>query len=438
MEPGSSYMHTSRRSPSLGTVVFVALVFGVLAGFGGTLLALWANQQGYLSFIAANQSATSGSGAPIAVPAVTGGASLPNFSRVAEAINGSVVNVNTRTEQVNPYSYFFGGGPEVVSGLGTGVVVSSDGLIITNFHVAGEADKITVTINDKDGKKEYDAQLVGGDKQEDLALLKIKAHGLRAVTFGNSDALMPGEWVMAMGNPFGFEHTVSVGVVSALNRQLQVDEVQAIKGMIQTDAAINPGNSGGPLINASGQVIGINTAVYVGRSGNGPQASGIGFAIPSNRVKRIMDQLRAHGKVQHPYIGIRYELITNDIRQKERLPNTDGGVIVRSIYPKGPAGRAGIKEADILLSIDGTKLKDQNTLSDLIGNKPVGGKMRVAIKRWDGNTWADKTMNITVDDMPKEFLRDMQNGGQGQQPQQPQQQSPDSGQPRSFPIPFPF
>jgi len=425
----------------MGTVVFVAIVFGVLAGFGGTLLAFWASQRGLITLggeQTPSMASTGDTGSHLTLPLHAGGGSLPGFANVADAINESVVNINTRTEQTNPYSFFFGGGSEVVSGLGTGVVVSADGYIITNFHVAGEADKITVTIMHKDGKREYPATLIGGDKQEDVALIKIKAKGLKPVAFGDSNALRPGEWVMAMGNPFGFEHTVSVGVVSALNRQLPVDDAVTLKGMIQTDASINPGNSGGPLINTRGEVVGINTAVFVGRGNGQPQASGIGFSIPSNRVVRLMKELRQNKRVQHPYVGIRYELVTDDMRKSAHIPTTNGGVVVRGVYPGGPAAKVGIQKDDILTTIDGKPLTDQNVLGDIVSQKTVGARLNIELMRWqsDRNAWEKRAVTLTVEDMPKEFQKTMSQGSQqpqGEQ-QQPQQQQPQGG----FPFPFPF
>jgi S1-C subfamily serine protease len=417
----------------MGAVVIVAILFGVLAGFGGTILAFWAQQKGLVTFLPERMAALANDRAHINIPINGPNASLPSFAAVADRINESVVNVNTRKEQANPYSLFFGGGPEVVSGIGTGIIVSSDGYIITNFHVAGDADKITVTVMHKSGKKEYPAKLIGGDKQEDLALIKIEAKGLQPVTLGDSNTVQPGEWVMAMGNPFGFEHTVSVGVVSALNRQLPVDDAVTMKGMIQTDASINPGNSGGPLINSSGEVIGINTAVYTGRSG-GAQASGIGFSIPSNRVKEVEEQLRKTGKVKHPYLGISYRLITDELRTAQHLPPTDGGVEVMHVIPKGPADKAGLQKGDIIISAGGQPLKESGSLGDIVGKTAVGGTLDLQIKRFDGarGVWNDSHVAVRVEDAPKKLGQDPQRGLQ----QAPPSEGGEGG--GIIPFPFPF
>ena len=259
------------------------------------------------------------------------------FVQVADQLDESVVNIDTTAYQNNPMSLFFGGGgQQVVKGKGTGIIVDADGYILTNYHVVGDASNINVTIMHKGGKRTYKATLIGGDKQEDLAVIKVSADNLKPVRFGDSDALRPGEWVMAIGNPFGFEHTVSVGVVSALNRLLPVDDTVTLRNMIQTDASINPGNSGGPLVNLRGEVIGINSAIFVGQ-GNEPSASRIGFAITSNHAQKIMELLRKSSKIPHPYIGISYGAITDELSAQAHLPVKEG-LVIGQVLPNGPAG----------------------------------------------------------------------------------------------------
>ncbi len=290
-EPG--YRRPSH-GPSMGAVVFVAILFGLMAGFGGALLALMASQQGLIpaTSIQHNAAPTTSAAAGTVNPSDNGSSSTRSFSQVADELDDSVVNINTLSHQQNPYSWFFGGGSQEVQGLGTGVIIDKDGYILTNFHVVGEAENIKVTVLHGEDKQEYTAEFIGGDKQEDLALIKISnAKNLHPVKFGDSDKLRPGEWVMAIGNPFGFEHTVSVGVVSALNRRLPVDDSVTLRGMIQTDASINPGNSGGPLVNLQGEVVGIDTAIFIGGGSGQPQARGIGFAIPSNHATKIMKRI---------------------------------------------------------------------------------------------------------------------------------------------------
>lgn len=422
---------TYRHGPSLSTVVLVAIVFGVLAGFGGTILALWANQHNELGFLGGATASATGS-----LPVLGGGSQ--SFVAVADFMDESVVNINTQAQQENPYSFFFGGGTQIVQGLGTGIIVDPNGYILTNFHVVGDADNITVTVMHKGGKRKYKAELVGGDKQEDLALIKIKASGLRAVRFGNSDALRPGEQVMAIGNPFGFEHTVSVGVVSALNRNLPVNDSVTLRNMIQTDASINPGNSGGPLVNTRGEVVGINSAVYVGQGGNEPQARGIGFSIPSNHAKSILERLRKRLAIPHPFIGISYTEITDEIRAQRHVPFKDG-ILIADVLANGPAAKAGLKRDDIVIAIDGKQLADQNVLSDYVNKQEVGKIITLDVRRWDAASasWTTLNVRVKIENKPA----GLEQGSRGQSPNGadmtpvPDQQS----SPRNeIPFPFPF
>ncbi|MHB9023671.1 MAG: S1C family serine protease [Armatimonadota bacterium] len=426
-----------RRGPSAGLVVFLAIIFGVIAGFGGTILALWAGQQGYLTPVLGSNptTATTTPATPAGVAVVKRG----GFAAIADTINASVVNVKTTAVQLNPRFFFGEGGQREVTGQGTGVIVDTKGHILTNYHVVGEADKITVTIMEPAGPKEYSAQLLGGDKQEDLAVIKVNAKGLKPVKFGNSDTLQSGSWVMAIGNPFGFEHTVSVGVISALNRQLPVEDTVTLRGMIQTDASINPGNSGGPLVDEDGQVIGINTAIFLG-GGGGPQATGIGFAIPSNHAVKIMEQIRTRGKVEHPYVGIKYEFLSAELRNKERLP-FQSGVIVRNIYKGGPADKGGLENGDIIESIDNQPLKDKDALGNYVAKQAIGKRISLKIHRWDSekNAWVAKTLNVVIADMPKDFHRALQEKPEGESPQPEGEEEPQPNpHGRGTPFPWPF
>jgi S1-C subfamily serine protease len=426
-----------RTGPALGAIVSLAILFGLLAGFGGSLLALWAQQEGYVTLPLPTTTAETGTRAPLQRPRPL--APRQTFADIAENLNESVVNINTLARQEDPMAWFFGRDPQQeVKGLGTGIIVDVQGYILTNFHVVGDADNIKVTVMHADGKREYDAKFIGGDKQEDLAVIKISGKGLRPMRFGNSDLLRPGDDVMAIGNPFGFEHTVSVGVVSALNRRLPVDDTVTLKGMIQTDASINPGNSGGPLVNTGGELVGINSAIFVG-NGQGPQANGIGFSIPSNHAQRVMKQLRANGKVQHPYVGIRYEFVSDEVRREERLPVKSGGVIVRSVFPKGPADKAGVKPDDLLKSVDGKTLTDENTLGDYISKQPVGKILDFELMRWNelAGAWTAKRIRVKIEDMPRDFMRSMNTPERDAAPEgEPQPQA--QPQQRAFPFPFPF
>lgn len=411
---GDNYARPPRRGPSLGTVVLLALIFGVIAGFGGAVLALWANQTGHLASLFGSSDVAA---VPLGTQYASSTASDPQgtFASVADNMDESVVNINTMAVQQNPASLFFGGGgSQVVRGLGTGVVVASDGYILTNYHVIDNARNIKVTIMHKGGKREYTAKLVGGDKAEDLAVIKINASGLKPVRFGNSNALRPGEWVMAIGNPFGFEHTVSVGVVSALNRSLPVDDTVTLRNMIQTDASINPGNSGGPLVNLNGEVVGINSAVFVGQGSGEPQASGIGFSIPSNHAKSIMEQLRKGSRIPHPYIGISYREITDEMRSQLHLP-VKNGVLVMQALANGPAGKAGVARGDVIVSVDKRAIRDQSVLTDYINTQHVGDTITLDIRRWnDGNgSWEQKTLRVKVGNKPADFAQRLNSSQDG-------------------------
>ncbi len=385
-----------RQGASTGTVILLAIIFGLLAGFGGTVLATWANDTGRFNLAGAmrmNRQISPNINIPITE------VSQERSVQVAAKLNESVVNIRTESVQDNPYSMFFGGGgSQTVTGIGTGVIVDTDGYILTNMHVVDGAKRITVTVLSANGQQEYPAEFIAGDKQEDMAVVKIKADGLRPVVFGNSDALQVGQWAMAMGNPYGFEHTVSVGVVSALNRQLPTEDGKTMKGLVQTDASINPGNSGGPLVNINGEVIGINTAVYVG--GNGQvQARGIGFAIPSNRAKEIMEQLRNKKKIEHPYIGIKYIPNNDDVQTQFHLPVSDG-VLVQEVVKDGPAGKAQIKTQDIITTVDGQKLNTKDILGDIVAKLPIGKVVDVLLLRFNNGKWEEQKVKLTVGDMP--------------------------------------
>lgn len=385
-----------KNGPSTGTVILLAIIFGLLAGFAGTVLATWANQTGKFNMAGAlhmNRPLSPNINIPVT------DVSQERSVQVAAKLNESVVNIRTESVQDNPYSMFFGGsGSQTVTGIGTGVIIDTDGYILTNMHVVEGAKSIKVTVLSESGQQEYKGEFIAGDKQEDMAVVKIKADGLRPVIFGNSDALQVGQWAMAMGNPYGFEHTVSVGVVSALNRQLPTEDGKTMKGLVQTDASINPGNSGGPLVNINGEVIGINTAVYVG--GNGQvQARGIGFAIPSNRAKKIMEMLRDKKRIEHPYIGIKYIPNNDDVRAQFHLPTSDG-VLVQEVVKGGPADKAQIKSQDIITTVDGQKLNTKDILGDIVAKLPVGKVVDVVLQRDNNGKWEEQKVKLTVGDMP--------------------------------------
>ena len=256
------------------------------------------------------------------------------------------------------------------TGLGSGFIISNDGYILTNEHVISGADKITVTVQDE--KKDYPASLIGADYDLDLALLKIQVNQeLPSLKLGDSEKIEVGNWVIAIGNPYGFDHTVTVGVISAKERPVPV-EGRYYKNLLQTDAAINPGNSGGPLLNLQGDVVGINTAVA--------QAQGIGFAIPTSTVHSVLNDLKQNGKVIRPWLGIQMHDITPDIAEYFALESTEG-VMVVGVVPGSPAQRAGLRQGDIILQLDKVPVKDADTLAERIKEAEVGQKIELTVNR---------------------------------------------------------
>ncbi len=261
--------------------------------------------------------------------------------------------------------------PQHVTSLGSGFIIDPSGLIVTNNHVIKDADSITVTLNDGTS---LPARLIGRDVKTDLALLKVNArHPLPFVRFGNSDHARIGDWVIAIGNPFGLGSTVTAGIVSARNRDINAGPYD---DFIQTDAPINRGNSGGPLVDMNGNVIGVNSAIYSPSGGS----VGIGFAIPSNMVKLVVAQLRRYGEVRRGYIGVRIQAITPDLAAGFGLKTTQGA-LVAEVTPGGPAARAGIRKGDLIIGYDGRPVPDSRTLPRIVADTPIGRSVPVEIIR---------------------------------------------------------
>ncbi|HXG00242.1 MAG TPA: trypsin-like peptidase domain-containing protein [Bacteroidota bacterium] len=263
--------------------------------------------------------------------------------------------------------------------LGSGFIISPDGYIVTNDHVAGNASEITVTMTN--GEK-YTAELIGSDRTSDIALLKIDGKNLPYLKLGNSDDVIVGEWVIAFGNPFGLfdrnnKPTVTVGVVSTTNISLQAQEGRAYRNMIQTDAAINSGNSGGPLVNSLGEVIGVNAVIYTPNQGN----IGLGFAIPVNRVKAIVAELKRSGKIEREfYLGFEIQDVDQRVARYFGLDRAEG-VIVSNVYRRSPAERAGLRPGDIILEVNGESVPDQSTLVSILEESRVGDVLRLKVLR---------------------------------------------------------
>jgi serine protease Do len=310
---------------------------------------------------------------------------------VSPAIVG--INVIEIREYKDPFFSFFddpffqrffgnrGTYNQEVKGLGSGYIISSDGYIVTNDHVAGDASKITVTLTDG---RSFDAKIIGTDNASDICLLKIDGDDLPYVTLGNSDDIIIGEWVIALGNPFGLfelndKPTVTVGVVSATGMNLDAINERYYLNMIQTDASINGGNSGGPLVNSLGEVIGMNTLIFT--SGNNSGSIGLGFAIPVNKVKRIIEELKDKGKIDRNFeIGMRIQTIDEGIAQYYHLKSTKG-VIVTKIYPGTPADRGGIEVGDIILDVEGFKINNENSMFSVFHEFRTGQTITLKIIR---------------------------------------------------------
>lgn len=264
--------------------------------------------------------------------------------------------------------------------LGSGFLVSPDGYIVTNYHVVEDADTIKITMDDPNGKtRDFKAVLIGSDEETDLALLKVDAQNLPYLVFGNSDALKVGEWLLAIGNPFGLDHTVTAGILSATGRNIRSGPFD---DFLQTDASINPGNSGGPLLNMAGEVVGINTAIIA-------SGQGIGFAIPSNMAARIIDQIKSGKKISRGWIGVTIQDVDENAARALGL-NDRKGALVGSVLENEPAQKAGIKDGDVILAVDNKDIEDSAALLRAIADKAPGTTAVLTVWR-DG-----KTSEITV------------------------------------------
>jgi len=289
-------------------------------------------------------------------------------------------------------------------GQGSGFIVSKDGYILTNNHVVGDVDKITVEL--QDGRKFENAKLIGTDPDSEVALIKIDGDNFPVLPMGDSDKIQIGDWVVAIGNPFGLNETVTVGVISAVGRSNV--HIAAYEDFIQTDAAINPGNSGGPLINLDGQVIGINTAIFSQSGGY----MGIGFAIPINMARSIEEQLKSHGKVTRGYLGIYGQDLTPDMAQLLQLKNSKG-VIVASVEKGSPADKAGLKSHDVLLEMSGKKIESYDSFRNEVAMLQPNSVVTFLVSR-DGKT---TDITVTLAERPSAVAQGNQPGG----PQQSQE-----------------
>ncbi|HEX5037551.1 MAG TPA: DegQ family serine endoprotease [bacterium] len=328
---------------------------------------------------------------------------LPTFSDLAKKVSSSVVNISTtknarrrgvpgfnRRGPRDPFfddffEHFFNG-PQMDApqkSLGSGFLINSEGYIITNNHVVDGADEIKVVV---DGKQKYDGKVVGSDPKTDLAVIKISAPNLPSVTLGDSDQIQVGDWVMAVGNPFGLDHTVTAGIVSAKGRVIGAGPYD---DFIQTDASINPGNSGGPLFNLKGEVIGVNTAIVAA-------GQGIGFAIPINMAKDLIPQLISKGKVTRAWLGVGIQEITPELAKSFKLPD-EKGALISNVFANSPAEKSGLKSGDVVRSFEGKPINESRDLPTMVAREPVNKTVTLTALR-DGK---EMTFQVLLGEMEK-------------------------------------
>ena len=342
--------------------------------------------------------------------AVANPSALPDFVTLAKKLRPVVVNISTtqvaeRSEgPAGPFQEgdprgdfwrrFFGGpiprGPQRQKSLGSGFIIDRDGSILTNNHVVENAEKIVVRLADE---REFEAKVIGKDSKTDIAVIKIDARGNFPVPpLGDSDQLEVGEWVMAIGNPFGLDNTVTAGIVSAKGRHIGAGPYD---NFIQTDASINPGNSGGPLINLRGEVVGINTAIFSQSGGN----IGIGFATPINLAKEVLLQLKSKGKVTRGWLGVVIQRVTPEIAESLGLDKAQGGLVAK-LSKDGPAERAGVKIGDVIVEFDGKEIKESNDLPIIVARTSVDKKVRVKLLR----DKKEVTLTVAVGELKEEVV----------------------------------
>ena len=369
--------------------------------------------------------APSSAQAPAAAPVVRG---LPDFTELVDLVGPSVVNIRTlerasasgagaADEQMLEFFRRFGipvppgvgprgprqergQGEERPRGVGSGFILSADGLIMTNAHVVDGADELIVTLPDK---REFKGKIVGADQRTDVAVVKIEATGLAPFKVGDVNRLRVGEWVMAIGSPFGLENTVTAGIVSAKQR-----DTGDFLPFIQTDVAINPGNSGGPLINMRGEVVGINSQIY-SRSGG---FQGISFAIPIDEAVRVADQLKANGRVTRGRIGVQIDQVSKDVAESLGL-GQPRGALVRGVEANSPASRAGVEPGDIILKFDGKAIEKSLDLPRLVGNTKPGTRSTLSIWR----RGAARDLSITVAELEPDKPEQRASAPEGTKPQ---------------------
>ena len=376
---------------------------------------------GYMHFdtsaVSEAQAATQPAVVAVAKPATTA-AALPDFTELVDRAGAAVVNISVLhtgkvkavdsddIDEDSPYFEFFkrfGGVPgqgmrpqqqQPSRGLGSGFIVSPDGYIVTNAHVVDGASEVVVKLTDR---REFTAKVVGTDKRTDIAVVKIDAKNLPTLDFGAKTGVKRGEWVIAIGSPFGFENSVSAGVVSGVHRALPDGQMVPF---IQTDVAVNPGNSGGPLLNAKGQVVGVNSQIY-SRSGG---YMGLSFAIPTDVAIRVADQIKTHGKVMHGRLGIGIQALDQTLAQSFGLADSNGA-LVGTVEKDSPAAKAGFKAGDVIRKIDGVAMGDSTDVTARIGNTAPGTSVKVELWR-EGKPLELTAVVGTLDDAKVAAVKD--------------------------------
>lgn len=363
-----------------------------------------------IAFSGALLSATPAVASGLAPQATVSTTQLPDFVQLVEKYGKGVVNISTVREArvvegADPFGFDerhaeifrrfgfpfpFGGGPRQEPerrGTGSGFIISADGLILTNHHVVDGADEIKVRLTDN---REFTGKVLGSDAKTDIAVVKIEAKDLPYLTMGNSDELKVGEWVAAIGSPFGLDNTVTAGIVSAKSRKLPSDQYVPF---IQTDVAVNPGNSGGPLFNMKGEVVGINSQIFSTSGG----FMGLSFAIPSNLAMQIKDQLVKNGKVTRGRIGVVIQSVTQDLAESFGM-KAPKGAIVSQVEKDGPAAKAGLQEGDIITAVNGKAIDDSVDMPVIIGSMAPGSIAKLSIIRNN----KDMTLDVKVEEAPNE------------------------------------
>ncbi|HJA17476.1 MAG TPA: DegQ family serine endoprotease [Candidatus Duodenibacillus intestinigallinarum] len=363
-----------------------------------------------IAFSGALLSATPAVASGLAPQATVATTQLPDFVQLVEKYGKGVVNISTVREArvvegADPFGFDerhaeifrrfgfpfpFGGGPRQEPerrGTGSGFIISADGLILTNHHVVEGADEIKVRLTDN---REFTGKVLGSDAKTDIAVVKIDAKDLPYLTMGNSDELKVGEWVAAIGSPFGLDNTVTSGIVSAKSRKLPSDQYVPF---IQTDVAVNPGNSGGPLFNMKGEVVGINSQIFSTSGG----FMGLSFAIPSNLAMQIKDQLVKNGKVTRGRIGVVIQSVTQDLAESFGM-KTPKGAIVSQVEKDGPAAKAGLQEGDIITAVNGRAIDDSVDMPVIVGSMAPGSIAKLSIIRNN----KDMTLDVKVEEAPNE------------------------------------